>query len=74
MSRRSKLIFSPAKVTLIGMSGLAIVLNTGDAPFPVLLYSGLSCACTMVDEATSSTAINMILFMLYFLSLIINHS
>ena len=45
MSRRSKLTFSPANVTLVGMSGLAVVLNTGDDEDELdLLYSLLSCA------------------------------
>lgn len=71
MSRRSKVTFSPAKVTLVGMSGLAVVLNTGDALLaPDLLYSRLSWACIVTVEAMSSATINNIFFILcYTLSL-----
>ena len=62
MSRRSKLTFSPANVTLVGMSGLAVVLNTG-AVVDVLLYSLLSCEWLVMDMPISKAAINMILFM-----------
>ena len=47
------------------MSGLAVVLNTGDeAPVLVLLYSFLSYACATVAVATSSTAIHIIRFII----------
>ena len=46
------------------MSGLAVVLNTGEADVPVLLYSGLSCAHAVVDDTINTNPINIIFFML----------
>jgi hypothetical protein len=43
------------------MSGLAVVLNTGDDVL-VLLYSLLSCAWIVMDVAMSRAIINMVFF------------